>query len=179
MYKIQVLHFSVFMNTNHASEDLESLKSLLQQPSFAGRLCQIVDHGGTVHFGPVRSEGDALEGTENFAEVLGVPVLDPHDWRVVRESHGDASDDLVFGYTLQAVHEEGSEPIVSLRLEEAQALEIMRELWADVDFWAAPGGGSIRIESMAEAEAINRILGNCWITYQPARHRWHFHVHLM
>lgn len=83
------------------------------------------------------------------------------------------------GYTLEAIHEGDRQPIVSLRLEEAQAREIMDELWPDVDFWAGPGGGSVRIRTAAEAETINRVLGNCWITFEPIRHRWLFHVHLL
>jgi hypothetical protein len=83
------------------------------------------------------------------------------------------------GYTLEALHDGSSERIVSLRLPEAQAHQIMRELWSNVDFWAAPGGGSVRVRTDLEADTINRVLGTCHITFAPGRHRWHFHVHLV
>jgi hypothetical protein len=83
------------------------------------------------------------------------------------------------GYTLQAVHEPDGEPIISLRLPEADALEIMRELWPNVSFWTAPGGGSEPISTVQQAETINRVLGNCWISFDPERHRWLFHAHLV
>ena len=55
----------------------------------------------------------------------------------------------------------------------------MRELWNDVDFWAAPGGASVEIHTLAEVESINRVLRNTSIMFDSDRHRWLFHVHLM
>ncbi len=83
------------------------------------------------------------------------------------------------GYTLQAVHEGTLKPIVWLRVSERQASEIMRALWPDVDFWAAPGGASMAVASEAEARTISKVLGGCGIAFDPDRHRWHFHVHLV
>jgi len=84
-----------------------------------------------------------------------------------------------YGHTLQAIHESDGDPIVSIRIGDAQASEIIRELWRDINFLEAPGGSSVRIETSSEAETINRVLGNCWISFAPQRHRWLFHVHLL
>jgi hypothetical protein len=115
---------------------------------------------------------------EDIAQSFGVPVLDPHEFRLSDDVSIDAMSMSEVGYTLEAVHEGDGTSIVSLRLKEARACEIMRELWADVDFWAAPGGASVRINTSFEAQTINRVLGSCWISFEPDRHRWLFHVHL-
>lgn len=181
MFKIQIFHpgSGFFLNTNHESDDLEALKSLLNEPSFAGPRYQIVDQDGTVRYGPVAVARKAPMSIEDLAQSLGVPVLDPRDAGLAGEGFSSAASMSEVGYTLQAIHEGDGTSIVSLRLEETQAREIMRELWSDVDFWNAPGGGSVRVKTAVEADTINRVLGNCWISFEPDRHRWLFHVHLV
>jgi hypothetical protein len=181
VFTIQILHpgSGFYLNTNHESEDIEVLKALLNEPAFAGPRYQIVDQDGTVHYGPVATERQAPMNIEDLAQSLAVPVLDSPDIGLLDESSSNAASISDVGYTLEAVHEGDGTSIVSLRLQEAHACEIMRELWADVNFWDAPGGGSVRIETAVETEAINRVLGNCWIVFEPDRHRWLFHVHLV
>ena len=181
MFKIQIFHpgSGFYLNTNHESEDLEALKSLLKEPAFAGPRFQIVDQDGAVHYGPIAIVRNVPMGLDDMAQSLGVPVLDPRDVGLLDEDSSRASSMRDVGYTLQAIHEGDVKPIVSLRLEETHAREIIRELWADVDFWNAPGGGSIVIHTRAEAETINRVLRNTWISFEPERHRWLFHVHLV
>ena len=79
MFKIQILHpeSGFYLNTNHASDDLEALKSLLQDDAFAGPRFQVVDDAGNVRFGPVSRERQAPMSIEDFAKSLGVPVGDP------------------------------------------------------------------------------------------------------
>jgi hypothetical protein len=83
------------------------------------------------------------------------------------------------GYTLEAKHQESGGHIVSIRLQEADARELIRSLWPKEHSWAAPGGGSVRVETAQEAETINRLFPNCHISFAPESHRWHFHVHLL
>jgi hypothetical protein len=181
VFTIQIFHpgSGFYMNTNQESEDLDALKSLLKDPAFAGPRFQIVDGDGTVHYGPVAVERSEPMSVEGLAQALGVPVLGARDAGLSGEGQSNAANVSDVGYTLQAIHTTDGKPIMSLRLEEAQAHEIMRELWEDVDFWAAPGGGSVRVETPTEAETINRVLRNCWVAFEPERHRWLFHVHLM
>jgi hypothetical protein len=79
VFKIQIFHpeSGFYLNTNHESEDLEALKSLLEQDSFAGPRYQIVDQNGTLHYGPIARERKSPMSIEDFAKSLGVPVLDP------------------------------------------------------------------------------------------------------
>ena len=181
MFTIQIFHpgSGFFLNTNHQSDDLEALKAKLDDPAFAGPQYRIVDDDGVVHHGPVAVERNTETSVEDLAESLGVPVLDPRDVGLDDETLRKAAAGSNVGYTLQAIQEPDGTSIVSLRLDESKAHAILRELWLDVDFWAAPGGASVRINSAAEAETISRILGNCWISFEPGRHRWLFHVHLL
>lgn len=80
---------------------------------------------------------------------------------------------------MEGFHRWDGEKIVSIRINRIKALEIMRELWKDVNFWAAPGGASVRVETAEEVEIINRVLGYCQLAFVPGRHRWVFHVHLI
>ncbi len=89
------------------------------------------------------------------------------------------ADDYVPGYTLEAIDEISGEVIVSIRLKSEQASRIMRKVWPSADFWCAPGGGSMKVESSAEADAISDELGTIFIRFDPARHRWLFHVYLI
>jgi hypothetical protein len=83
------------------------------------------------------------------------------------------------GYTLEAKHEATGKHIISIRLAEADAKKLINALWAHEHFWGTPGGGSVRVETVDEAEAINRLLPNYHISFDPENHRWHFHVHLI
>jgi hypothetical protein len=54
VFRIQIFHpeSGFYMNTNHESDDLEELKSLLQEEGFAGPRFQILDEDGNVRHGP-------------------------------------------------------------------------------------------------------------------------------
>jgi hypothetical protein len=181
VFKIQIFHpgSGFYLNTNHESDDLEELKSLLDEPAFAGPRYRIVDEHDTVHHGPVMVERKAPMTIEDLAQSLGVPVLDPREAGYLTEDGPGWAGGYRVGYTLEAVHEGHGGTIVSIRLEEALACAIMREVWPVENFWDAPGGSTIRVETAAEAEAINRILGSCQIRVEPGRHRWLFHAHLV
>ena len=178
MFQIQIFHAEsgIYMNTNHKSEDLEALKLLLSEPAFAGPRFRIVDQNGTVRYGPVAVEREAPFNMSDLANSLGVPVRSPRDFGPANDVLRNPTRSSKIGFTLQAIHEGDGKSIISLRLPEDQSREIIRELWAGMDFWAAPGGGSVRINTAAEAETINRVVGNCWISFAPERHRWIFHV---
>ena len=79
MFKIQILHpeSGFYLNTNHESDDLDALKSLLDSDAFAGPRFQVVDDAGNVRFGPVCREREAPMTIEDFARSLGIPVGDP------------------------------------------------------------------------------------------------------
>lgn len=81
MFKIQIFHAEsgFYLNTNHESEDLDELKSLLQQAAFAGPRYQIVDQHGTVHHGPVARARKTPMSVEDLAKSFGVTMLDPRD----------------------------------------------------------------------------------------------------
>ncbi len=82
-------------------------------------------------------------------------------------------------YILEAVHIEPRELIVSFQLPEEKAESIIARLWAGENLWAAPGGCSFIIESQADADAVNDVLGTCFIQFNPDRHRWLFHIYLV
>jgi hypothetical protein len=158
---------------------LEVLKSRLNEPSFAGLRVQIIDDAdGSVKYGPVTFERSAALSVEDIAQSMGVPIVDRRSVGLTDEALANLPKRKV-GYTLEAFHSGGIWPVVSLSLKECEAHEIVRELWRHVDFWAAPGGGTIQIRAAEEAETINRILGDRRIVFDPERHRWLFHVHLV
>ena len=76
-YRIQIFHpeSGFFLNTNHESEDLESLKAVLDQDAFAGLRVQIVNDKHRVFFGPVTRERTTPLSVEDIAKSLGVPVV--------------------------------------------------------------------------------------------------------
>jgi hypothetical protein len=76
-FKIQIFHTEsgFYLNTNHESDDLESLKPLLKTNAFAGTQFQIVDDKGRVRFGPASQERSAPMTVEDIAKSLGVPIL--------------------------------------------------------------------------------------------------------
>ena len=82
MFKIQIFHpeSGFYLGTNHESEDLAKLKTLLEADAFAGPRFQIVDDDGNVRYGPVCRERKAPMSIEDLAESLGVPVRDPRDF---------------------------------------------------------------------------------------------------
>jgi hypothetical protein len=89
------------------------------------------------------------------------------------------ASEYVPGYTLEAIDEVTRETIVSIRLKPEQASRVMRRVWPDSDFWGGPGGGSAKVESSTEADAINEELRTVFIRFDPAKYRWLFHVHLV
>ena len=91
---------------------------------------------------------------------------------------------MEYGYTLEACHADARYPvpaIISFRLSQPAGDAIVREIWPDVDFLVAPGGASMRDETAEELNAIRRILGedHYFMSFDPGRHRWHFHFHLV
>jgi len=90
MFTIQIFHneSGFYMNTNHESDDLEELKSLLQGDAFAGPRFQIVDDEGVVHYGPTARDRKAPMSIEDLAKSFGVPALDPR-----AEGYLDDEDD--------------------------------------------------------------------------------------
>jgi hypothetical protein len=81
------------------------------------------------------------------------------------------------GYTLEAIDQATGEVIVSIRLDEQVGRGIINGVWPRVDFWPAPGGSSVEIETATEAQAVNALLQDSFIAFNPERHRWMFHVH--
>jgi hypothetical protein len=160
----------MFQNTDHISDDLESLKKLIAGDAFLDLRIRIVDNEGNVVF-------FADAPIPDINAVFGDPtneLLDEAYWDgIVEEARTGV------GYTLMAYHKDSEEHIVSLSISRPQALEIMNALWPDVDFWCAPGGSGITVSTEAEAAAINKVLGNCYIRFNPGEHYWMFHVHLV
>ena len=77
-YRIQVFypHAGFFFNTNHESEDLDELKSLVASSLFDGFRCRIVDGAGDeVPFDRGPGEKDAALTIEDIARALKVPVV--------------------------------------------------------------------------------------------------------
>jgi len=76
-YQIQIFHpeSGFYMNSNHKSEDLESLKALLNDDAFAGLGVQIVNDKGRIFYGPVTRERTKPLSVEDIAKSLGVPVV--------------------------------------------------------------------------------------------------------
>jgi hypothetical protein len=81
-------------------------------------------------------------------------------------------------YTIEAVHVPSGEPIVALRLSRAEGEQIIAKLWPNADVWGAPGGSSIALRSESETAQVSAVLGNQFLVFDAARHRWVFHVHL-
>lgn len=92
VFRIQIFHpeSGFYLNTNHESEDLEELKTLLEDDAFAGPRFQVVDEEDNVRYGPVCRERKAPMSIEDFAKSLGVPVRDPRDLGYLRDDNGDA-----------------------------------------------------------------------------------------
>ena len=80
-FTIQIFHpeSGFYLNTNHESDDLESLKALTDSNAFAGPGFQIVDDKGRVRFGPTSRERRAPMSVEDIAGMLGVPIVSPSD----------------------------------------------------------------------------------------------------
>lgn len=80
-FTIQIFHpeSGFYLNTNHDSDDLESLKALLKTEAFAGPRFRIVDENERVRFGPVSQERKTPMTIDDIAKSLGVPVLDPRN----------------------------------------------------------------------------------------------------
>lgn len=178
-YTIQVFHASsgFYLNTNHGATSLDQLERLARGESFAGVQLRIVDDAGEVCHGPIIHPREAPLTIADFAAVLGVPVLDPRDF-LEAEGSGRAAPSFEVSYALVAVDIGTGDSIVSLNLSHAKAHALMRNVWPHIDFWAAPGGASKRVESAEEAEQIGQVLEDCRIAFAPRRHRWHFHVSL-
>jgi hypothetical protein len=83
------------------------------------------------------------------------------------------------GYRLRAIHALNREPIVAFAITEAEGKQIISRLWPGRRLWEAPGGCSWFITTEAEAEVISEILGDRWITFDPAKHQWLFDVYLI
>jgi hypothetical protein len=81
MFTLQIFHpeSGLYLNTNHESQDLEQLKSLLQTGMLDGLRIQIVDQDGAVHFGPISRDRKGLPSVEDIARSFGVPMSDPLD----------------------------------------------------------------------------------------------------
>ena len=178
-YTIQVFHpaSGFYLNTNHTATSLDQLEPLVQGESFAGVQLQVVTDAGEVCYGPIVHPRETPLTITDFAAVLGVPVLGRRDFPTA-EGSGGAAPSLEASYSLVAVDIGTSNFIVSLNLSPAKARALMRTVWPDVDFWAAPGGASKRVETAEEAEQISQVLEDCRIAFAPRRHRWHFHVSL-
>ena len=71
MFKIQIFHpeSGFYVTTNHESEDLEELKSLLEQEAFAGPRYQIVDQDGVVRHGPIARQRNTPMSIEDLASL--------------------------------------------------------------------------------------------------------------
>ena len=82
MFRIQIFYpeAGLFMNTNHESSDIGEMKKLLQEASFAGMRCQIVDEEGTVHFGPAERERTAPMSIDDLAKSLGAQVISKEEF---------------------------------------------------------------------------------------------------
>ncbi len=81
MYRIQMMDpvSGLFLNTNHESFGLESLKSMLTGDDFPGGTFQIVDRHYEIHFGPVFGDRDSSDPARDLAQALDVPIFDPHE----------------------------------------------------------------------------------------------------
>ena len=85
-------------------------------------------------------------------------------------------------YSLEAIHvaEYPFRSIIRFRIPNAVGKSIIKELWPEEDFWGAPGGSSIGVESEKELKGIAQALGEGYrLVFDPALHRWRFHVHLV
>lgn len=68
---------------------------------------------------------------------------------------------------------------MSLKLSESEGETIVERLWPNEELWRAPGGCSFVIESQHEADVINEVLEGRFLSYDPGRHRWCFHIYLI
>jgi hypothetical protein len=77
-YKVQIFHSEsgFYLNTNHASDDLDELRQLIDSDAFAGVRLQIVDDDGEVCYGPTSRTKQTPLSIADIAGVLGVPVID-------------------------------------------------------------------------------------------------------
>ncbi|WP_165247161.1 hypothetical protein [Paludisphaera soli] len=188
MYKIQIFHpgSGFYMGTGHESADLDELRRLIESEEFAGPRFQIVDEAGTVVYGPVARPREGDMSVDELAAVMGAPVSTEADLEQLLGFPAGALAEAravgvqhEIGYSLEAVHCDPLESIVSLHLTTVEGEAINEKVWPDVDFWCAPGGSSIAVQSRDEAEAINEVLGTRFLEFNPSRHRWVFHVHLI
>lgn len=83
------------------------------------------------------------------------------------------------GYRLRAIHAGSREPIVAFAITAAEKTQIVSKLWPDRRLWEAPGGSSWSLATEAEAEAINEVLGDRFITFDPSKHQWLLDVYLI
>ncbi|KAJ3053721.1 hypothetical protein HK102_011651 [Quaeritorhiza haematococci] len=111
---------------------------------------------------PVSTEA-ALE------KLLGLPA-----GALAEAQAGRGTRDQDVAYDLEAVHCEPLGSIVSLRITKAEGQALIARLWPDVDFWCAPGGSSIAVQSREEVDVINEILGTRFLEFDPDRHQWIF-----
>jgi hypothetical protein len=107
-YRIQTCSpdAGMFQNTDHISDDLESLKKLIAGDSFLGFQIRIVDNEGNVVF--------ADAPIPDINAVFGDPsneLLDEAYWDGIAEKARTG-----VGYTLMAYHNGSREHIVSLRI---------------------------------------------------------------
>jgi hypothetical protein len=137
VYRIQILHSDsgLYLNTSHESDDLETLRSLLGDAAFAGPRFQIVDDDGEVHFGPTTIQRSTPITVKDLARSFGVPMIDSRELGLVADTDACVLDE----YTLAVNHEPGGVPIVRFQIEKSQAMQIVCELWPQVNFWSAPG----------------------------------------
>ena len=70
VFKIQIFHpeSGFYLTTNHESEDLEELKSLLEHEAFAGPRYQIVDQDGVVRHGPIARQRNTPMSIEDLGD---------------------------------------------------------------------------------------------------------------
>jgi len=77
MYRIQIFHpeSGFFLNTNHASDDLDDLKAIIRKGIFPGVTYRVVDDkGNEVPATGVSPPRNAEPTVSDIANMLGVPV---------------------------------------------------------------------------------------------------------
>jgi hypothetical protein len=177
-FTVQIFHrgSGFFLNTGHKSDDLNAIKRLVDSDAFASVRLQVVDESGAIRYGPVARPRESSLSIADLASIMGVPVLNSIELPAV-DAAGQSGPEV--GYSLEAVHLQPLESIVSLELSQEEGETIIERLWPDEDLWSAPGGCSFIIESQREADVINEVLGRRFITFNPGRHRWCFHIYLV
>jgi hypothetical protein len=78
-YRIQVYYpgSGAFMNTNHESDDLATLKRVANSDKFLGFRVRILDDSDSLRFAPPLRERKGEPSLSDIAAALDVPILPP------------------------------------------------------------------------------------------------------